>query len=258
MTDLWYHGTTVESINEIINTGKFKVSKDKPEHAFDVSLPDRVYLSRNLEGAIQHGSQHVEIDENFGVLEIEVKDESLLLPDELGIGYLITLGYYDIRAEEIAGSLDEILDYNYPALPDDDQQYIFGLIWKRLSGGIKDTISKMSQEDLLDQEKAVHVGVRIIQYLSAEDPDFMEELIGSSHNLTSPPDNLIITGAWEGRVRDFQRELMELGEEIDPWKLNPGMRLRSDRFPLSTHGIGRGWHGQSYRHALASRGVRTR
>ena len=258
MSDLWYHGTTVESINEIINTGKFRVSGDKPEHAFDVSLPNRVYLSRNLEGAIQHGSQHVEIDEQFGVLEVKVKDESLLLPDELGIGYLITLGCYDTRAEEIAGGPDEVLDYNYPALPDDEQQYIFDLIWKRLSREIKDTLGKMTQEDFLDQEAAVYIGVKIIQYLSVKDPEFMEELIGSSHNLTSPPDNLIITGAWEGRVRDFQRELMMIGEEIDPWKLDPGMRLRSDKFPLSTRGIGRGWHNDYYRHSLAARGMRTR
>ena len=253
----YYHGSLEESIRDIISTGRFLLGEEKPPHAYSISIPDRVYLSRNMDGAIVYGCQYAGERGKLGVLNIEVEDESLLLPDEFYLGSIVTEGYYSQRVEEMGRDLDGVLDDDYRARWDEDEKYTYRMIWKHLGDDIKSNLYNTSQSDLLDQDKAVEIGLRTIRQLSVTNPGLLERLTERSMNVTSPPDNLIIVDAWSGTLEDFRSYLEYIDEEIEPWKMDP-LKIENDRFPISARGIGRGWHGEPYRHSLARRGLGTR
>lgn len=256
LNNIWYHGTTIESANEIINTGEFRVSDDKPEHAFDVSVSGRVYVTKSMEIGVVYGSERVGIKEKFVVLQICLKDPSLVWPDEVEVGSVTALGLYDWRMEDRYG--DDIPDENYPVMPEDENIALHWDIWERLPDGYKKYLSSIDDKDLLELETAVNIGLSIIEYFHRSNPEYFRKLLEYSSSVTTLPDNIVITGGWVGTLGDFQRHIVDIGGEMDPSVLDRSMILHNDRFPISTRGIGKGWHNDPYRHALAARGVRTR
>lgn len=265
MNNLWYHGTTATAAENIIQTGKFRVL-DEEGSAFYVSRPGRVYISRDIGVGVQHGESRAQ-DGAFGVLQLEVEDPLLLLPDELEFGFslvwarrdhVLTSGHKDRDDWELIEDKDPEFPYSTWAGIDDALDFhkrMEGIIPKR----IWDAIDDMSPDDARDQEMAASIGDDVIDHLKQHHPDMIEKMIGDEwfFNYTTPSSNVIITDGWIGTLGDFQRELAYIDEEIEPHKLGH-MKIRDGEFPIRTRGIGKGWHNDSYRHSLAARGVRTR
>ena len=270
MKHTFYHGTTFKSAMNILRSGKFEIEK-KPKHAFQASLSGVVYLSREFGPSMIIADQRVRDNTKYAILSVELKDPEKIWPDDIELGSLILLGTYDRRLELGIGFDRNKMDYGdffdktgkeveaevYPALIDDDQTYAYDELWKRLPKDMREQLNRMSLKDLFDQKEWSIFGKRVIDYLSVRDPEYLRKLTEDATNIFTKPDNVIITGGWMGTLGDFQHEMMDLDEDIDPENFPAKLKIKRE-FPIRCRGIGSGWHYESAKHALAARGVRTR
>ena len=263
MNNIWYHGTTATSAENIIKTGKFRV-EDEEGSAFYVSRPGKVYISRDVGVGIQHGHTRVDMghDTAFGILQLKLINPDIIVPDELELGLAITLAHRDHVLLSQVDDWEDIEDPYYPSAWQDESVMLYRGLWKIIPQDIKDRVNKISLDNLLDQEVGASLGDEIIDYFLEHDPDTLRMMVDKEwfFNYTTSPDNVIITGGWVGKLRDFQKPMRNINfdtEELDPNEVYQHMKIPM-RGPIRTRGIGKGWHGEPYRHSLARRGLGTR
>ena len=266
MNNLWYHGTTATAARSIVQTGKFRV-QDEEGSAFYVSRPGRVYISRDIGVGIQHGQSRVEMgfDDAFGVLQLNLIDPSLVIPDELELGYSVMLVHRDRSLE---GQHDDPDDYEYiddpeyPSAWTEESKYLHDELWRVMPQHLKNEVNELSLDDLLDQEVAANLGDAMIKYFQRNDPEILDRMRREEwfNNYTTPPGNVIIINGWIGVLRDFQKPMKNINfdtEELNPDEVYQNMKIKM-KGPIQARGIGKGWYDDRYRHSLAARGVRTR
>lgn len=263
MNNIWYHGTTATGAENIIRTGKFRV-QDEEGSAFYVSRPGKVYISRDVGVGIQHGHTRVDMghDTAFGILQLKLVNPDIIVPDELELGFAITLAHRDHVLLSQVDDWEDIEDPYYPSAWQDESVLLYRDLWKIIPQHIKDHVDGISLDDLLDQEVGASLGDEIIDYYLEHDPSIFKTMVDEQwfFNYTTPPNNVIIIDGWTGKLRDFQKPMRNINfdtEELNPNEVYQHMKI-SIGGPIRTRGIGKGWHGEPQRHALAARGVRTR
>ena len=263
LNNIWYHGTTATATESIIKTGKFDV-QDEGGSAFYVSRPGKVYISRDIGVGIQHGHSRVDMghDTAFGILQLKLIDPNTIVPDELELGFAITLAHRDHVLLSRVDDWEDIEDPYYPSAWQDESVMLYRDLWKIIPQHFKDRVNKISLDDLLDQEIGASLGDDIIDYYLEHDPNILKTMVDEQwfFNYTTPPNNVIITGGWTGMLKDFQKPMRNINfdtEELNPDEVYQHMKIPM-RGPIRTRGIGKGWYGESYRHSLARRGLGTR
>ena len=271
MNNVWYHGTTSNAAWEIIRTGKFKI-QDEGGSAFDVSRPGKIYITRDIGVGIKHGETRVRDEEdNFlGILELRIKDQEKIFPDELVFGYQLIRGRRDYVLTEGKDRddweliEDEGIYFPYSGWDKIDDNIDFHRnIQNMIPNRIWNAIDDMKPDDTWDQEISASIGDDVIDHLRRNHPDLLRKMVKEEwfYNYTTDPSNVIITNGWEGTPGDFQRPIPYWDtpeeEDFDPQDAYKYMIIKMNG-PIQARGIGRGWHNDRYRHALAARGIRTR
>jgi hypothetical protein len=238
MNNTWYHGTTGKAVREIVGTREFNV----PEYsrAYLHPMEGRVYISRSIDEALKYSvfrSWHIDKPQEAGVLELQVKNPNILWPDEDELGRIIALGYLD---------MDKIDD----KWLETKEELLFNRIWNNLSIDYKEKIERIDRFRLDEYAYWAMLGKRAIHDLYLRKSHILRDIVGSFENASSPSDNLLITNAWV-----FNQKKGSMVE--NHW--SPHLRtVMNGAERIKARGMGRGWHNEPTRHALASRGVRTR
>lgn len=283
MSNLWYHGTTADAAWEIIRTGKFKI-QDEGGSAFSVSRPGRLYITRDIGIGVLHGDTRVrdEGDNMLGILELRIKDQEKIVPDELEFGYQLIRGRRDYvftkgkDRDDWELIEDEGIHFPYSGWGKiDDNIDLHRTIQNMIPNRIWNAIDDMKPDDTWDQETAASIGDDVIDHLRHNHPDLLRKMVKEDwfYNYTTDPSNVIITNGWEGTTDDFRGPISYLAtceeedfdpldsiyyeEDFDPQEVYKFMTIKM-KGPIQARGIGRGWHGEPQRHALAARGMKTR
>ena len=239
INNVWYHGSTGRAVREIVGTSRFDVPEYSRAHL--APMGDRVYITRSMDEALKYSvfrsKWHTHESQEAGVLELQVKNPDLLWPDEDELGRIIADGYLDMHKINDKSLLPE-------------ERSLFEMIWNGLSFDYKEKLERIDKFRLDEYAYWAMLGKRAIYELSPRRSHILREVVERFENVSSPSDNLTIMNAWvfvqkeDSKIEDHWsphlRTVMEGAERIE------------------AHGIGKGWYFEPTRHALASRGIRTR
>ncbi len=239
LNNVWYHGSTGESVREVVDTGRFDVPSYS--RAYLDPIGGRVYITRSMDEALKYSvfrsKWHIHKPQEAGVLELQVKNPDLLWPDEDELGRIIALGYLDMNKTD-----DKWLKT--------EEELLFNRIWNNLSIDYKEKIERIDRFRLDEDAYWAMLGKRAIREMSLRRSHILRDIVGNFENASSPSDNLVITNAWAFEQKE--------GSKVDGhW--SPHLRtVMEGAEKIKAHGIGKGWHFEPTRHALAARGIRTR
>ena len=238
LNNVWYHGSTGRAVREIVGDRSFEV----PDYsrAYLAPMGGRVYITRSMDEALKYSvfrsDWHTHKSQEDGVLELQVRNPDLLWPDEDELGRIIADGYLDMDKTN-----DKWLETK--------EELLFNKIWNNLSIDYKEKIERIDRFRLNEYAYWSMLGKRAIHEMSLRRSYILRDIVGNFENVSSPPNNIVITNAWiftqkeDSKIEDHWsphlRTVMEGAERIE------------------AHGIGKGWHFEPSRHALAARGIRT-
>lgn len=254
---VYYHGGPKSMLDNILRGDRFKTS-DELGSSLYTPIPGRVYISKDIGYTIIYAmganmAGHKWNPEHAypsgSVLEVEVKDTNLLWPDEDEIGRIIAMGYgikhhpgrYGkfYHGNDMSDKHRELMNL-YEEVEIEMPEYVFDYLNEHYF-----------EVDLYDVW--VMIGKQMINVLKEENPYLLHKFTMAVDHVSTPPTNLIITKGWVIDNKRFMHLLDESGSNFFDYAEPVNIST-----PILAHGVGRGWHNDSYRHSLAARGVRTR
>lgn len=255
-------------VDSILSGSRFEVADDKKYKESPVYSPyrGRVYITRRLDYALIYAiggdySGSTWNDAGYkdllnpmgGILEIEVKNERLLWPDEDVVGKTISLGYGQEKFDP-----DRYGGWRYGGWADDPFEEADEELYKILKPQLTlEMVNYLDDEDvsMFDHfETWIVMGKMMIEHLRKNDPEMLNRIALKSEHVSTPPDNIMVKRAWKIDNVKYLHLLHKDAENL--FEYARPVRITT---PITAHGrCKQGWYNEPYRHALASRGVRTR